>query len=297
MPTLLSADTQTTLRAVKAYNAAKEDSRIRANLLGLHVEGPYIAKEQAGAQKPEHIRVYDEAEYRTIYDSSQGNIKRWSVAPEVPGAKEFADFAKDNGIALSVAHSNADFDTVLTAFSWGYRHVTHFYSCISTITRRAGFRVPGVLEAAYYLDDMDVEIIADGCHLPPALLQYVCKFKDHSRIALVTDAMRAAGQDVENSFLGSMNDPLPVVIEDGVAKMLDRMAFAGSIATADRLVRNMCKCGLSIVEAVKMMTINPLEMMGLTIRKGQIREGYDADLCIFDEDIKVHKVFCMGKEI
>lgn len=297
MPTLLSADEQTTLRAVDAYNRAKNDTRIRANLLGLHIEGPYISRDQAGAQKPEHIRPFDYTEYSRIYDRSGGDIKRWSVAPEIEGAGEFANFAKVHGIALSIAHSNADFDTVLQAFPLGYTHITHFYSCISSITRRMGFRVPGVLEAAYYLDDMDVELIADGCHLPLTLLQYVCKFKDHDRIALVTDAMRAAGQDVKESFLGCMDDPLPVIIEDGVAKMSDRMAFAGSIATADRLVANMCKCGLSIVDAVKMMTANPLRMMGLNIKKGRILEKYDADICVFDEQFMVKKVFCMGNEI
>lgn len=297
MPTLLSADEKNILRAIDAYLQAKKDPRIRANLLGIHVEGPYISAAQAGAQKPEHIRAFDKAEYTRIYERSNGNIKRWSVAPEVEGAEEFAAFAKENGIALSIAHSNADMDTVIKAFDWGFNHVTHFYSCISTITRKGGFRVPGVLEAAYYLDDMNVELIADGCHLPLSLLQYVCKFKDHNRIALVTDAMRAAGQETQTSFLGSMDDPLPVIVEDGVAKLLDRSAFAGSVATADRLVANMVKAGISLQEAVQMVTAYPLDMMGLSQRKGRIRRGLDADLCIFDENVHVKTVFCMGEQI
>ena len=297
MPTLLSADSKTTLRAVDSYKNALEDKRIRANLIGLHVEGPYISPAQAGAQKPEHIRHFDPTEYRYIWDASCGNIKRWSVAPEVPGAEAFAEFANANGIALSIAHSDADFDTILKAFDMGYRHVTHFYSCISTITRRGGFRVPGILEAAYYLDDMNVELIADACHLPISLLQFVSKFKKSDRIALITDAMRAAGQNVETSFLGSMDDPTPVIIEDGVAKMSDRMAFAGSIATADRLIRNMIQSGSSLIDAVKMMTENPLKMMNLSLKKGKIAVGYDADICIFDENINVKNVFCLGKPV
>jgi N-acetylglucosamine-6-phosphate deacetylase len=294
MPTLLSADTGATLRAVKAYLKALEDPRIKSNLIGIHMEGPYISPEQAGAQKPEHIREFDPKEYQKIYDTAQGNIKRWSVAPEVSGAAEFAEFARENGIALSIAHSNADFDTVMKAFEQGYRQITHFYSCVSTITRRNGFRVPGILEAGYFLDDMDVEIIADGCHIPKTLLQYVCKFKKHDRVALVTDAMRAAGQDVKESFLGSMDDPLPVVIEDGVAKMLDRKAFAGSVATADVLVRNIVNCGVPLQDAVAMMTVNPLRMTGLNLKKGKLESGYDADICVFDEDIQVCNVFTMG---
>ena len=295
MPTLLSASTDAILSALENYKAAKKDSRVRANLLGVHIEGPYISPEQSGAQKPEHIRCFDREEYAAIFNAAEGNIKRWSVAPEVEGAEEFAKFAKANGITLSIAHSNADFDTVLSAYDMGYRHVTHLYSCVSTIVRRGGFRVAGVLEAAYFIDGMNVEIIADGCHLPKSLLAYVAKFKKCENIALITDAMRAAGQDVRESFLGSREDPLPVIVEDGVAKLSDRSAFAGSIATADRLVRNMVACGVPLASAVKMMTSNPIEMMGLDVKKGRLDAGYDADLCIFDEDINIEKVICGGK--
>ncbi|MBQ1260006.1 MAG: N-acetylglucosamine-6-phosphate deacetylase [Clostridia bacterium] len=297
MPTLLSADTENTIRAVRAYKKAKSDPRIKADLIGLHIEGPYISPHQAGAQKPEHIRAFDEREYKAIVKEGDGHIKRWSVAPEIDGVEKFAAFAKENRITLSIAHSNADLDTVLRAYEMGFHHITHFYSCVSTIVRRGGFRVPGVLEAGYYIDGMNVEIIADGCHLPHSLLRYVVKFKDRDRVALITDAMRGAGQTEGKSFLGSMDDPLPVIIEDGVAKLEDRSAFAGSVATADRLVRNMLMCGLSIPEAIQMITVNPISMMGLDLKKGRIAPGYDADICVFDSDINVKKVFCGGEPV
>lgn len=295
MPTLLSADTDATLRAIESYKAAKSDSRIRCNLIGLHVEGPYISPYQAGAQKPEHIRSFNEAEYKRIYDASDGHIKRWSVAPEVDGAEGFARFAKENGIALSIAHSNADIDTVYRAFDMGFQHVTHLYSCTSTIVRKGGFRVPGVLEAAYLIDEMNVEIIADGCHLPHSLLSYVTKFKKNENIALITDAMRGAGQTEGESFLGSRDDPLPVIIEDGVAKLCDRSAFAGSVATADRLLRNMLICGVPLCDAVRMLTVNPLKMMNLDLHKGILIPGFDADICVFDGDVNVKHVICNGE--
>jgi N-acetylglucosamine-6-phosphate deacetylase len=152
-----------------------------------------------------------------------------------------------------------------------------------------------VLEAAYLIDGMNVEIIADGCHLPHSLLAYVAKFKKNENIALITDSMRAAGQDTLTSYLGSADDPLPVVIEDGVAKLCDRSAFGGSIATADRLVRNMVECGVPLASAVKMMTSNPIRMMGLDVKKGSLLCGYDADICIFDEGINIQSVICGGK--
>ena len=295
MPTFLSADKKSILTAIKRYHNAKNDHRISPSLLGIHIEGPYISASQAGAQKPEHIRKFDESEYTEIYAASNGDIKRWSVAPEIEGAEKFAEFARENGIALSIAHSSADFDSVVSAYELGFRHITHLYSCMSTIIRRGGFRVPGVLEAAYYIDGMNVEIIADGCHIPASLLSYVTKFKNCDRIALISDSMRAAGQNVTKSYLGSMNDPLPVIIEDGVAKLEDRSAFAGSIATADRLIRNMVNVGVPLYSAVKMMTVNPIRMMGLDVKKGALLEGYDADICVFDKDINIKKVFCKGK--
>ena len=295
MPTLLSADTEGLLRAVSGYLDALSDTRIHANLLGIHVEGPYISPKQAGAQKPEHIRKFLPEEYTGIADFAMGNIRRWSVAPEVEGADRFAEFAKDRGIALSIAHSDADLDTVRRAFDLGYRHVTHFYSCVSTITRRNGYRVAGILEAGYLMDEMDIEIIADGSHIPPDLLRYVMKFKDSDHIALVTDAMRAAGQDVSESFLGSARDPLPVIVEDGVAKLTDRTAFAGSVATADMLLKTMLKIDTPLPVAVKMLTENPIRMMRLDVKKGLLLAGYDADICILDPDINVKKVFVMGR--
>ena len=295
MPTLLSADTDGLLRAISGYKSALSDERIKANLLGIHVEGPYISPYQAGAQKPEHIRRFNPEEYSLIADFAEGNIRRWSVAPEVEGADAFADFARGRGITLSIAHSNADYETMLRAYELGYRHITHFYSCVSTITRRDGYRVPGVLESGYLIENMDVEIIADGSHLPPALLSFVRRFKGEEHIALVTDAMRAAGENVTESFLGSPLDPLPVIVEDGVAKLTDRSAFAGSVATADMLIRNMLKIDTPLPIAVKMMTVNPLRMMNLDVKKGLLKEGYDADICVFDREVNVERVLVGGE--
>lgn len=295
MPTLLSASTPHTIQAVKHYVEATKDSTIQCNLLGLHLEGPYLSPRQAGAQKPENIRDFLPEEYRAIYEASQGTIGRWSVAPERKGAEEFAAFARERGIALSIAHSDADFDTIVRAYDMGFHHVTHLYSGMSTVTRKGGFRIAGVVEAAFYLDGMNVEIIADGCHLPDSLLKLILKVKKPGTVALITDAMRAAGQNVAESFLGSRKDPLPVIIEDGVAKMTDRQAFAGSIATPDRLVRTMLGIGISLEEAVRMVTVYPLRMMGVGRTKGEIRPGFDADLCLFDSEINVERVLIKGR--
>ena len=295
MPTSVSADTASIKRAIEIYKSAETDPRIPCNLLGLHLEGPYISRLQAGAQKPEHCRAFDPKEYEYLNEISAGAIKRWSVAPEMEGVDRFAEFAHKNGITLSIAHTNASFDQVLHAYDVGFRHITHFYSCTSTVWREKGFRVAGVIEAAYYLDGMNVELIADGKHLPNSLLKLITKLKSTDNIAVCTDAIRAAGQDVTESFLGTPEDPTPVIIEDGVAKLLSREAFGGSIATTDRLIRTMMGVGVSLTDAVKMVTVNPLRMMNVGATKGELKIGYDADVCLFDDEINVKQVFVGGR--
>lgn len=176
------------------------------------------------------------------------------------------------------------------------RHVTHLYSCMSTITRRNAYRYAGALEAAYMMDDMTVEIIADGVHLPASLLKYVCKFKGPDKIALVTDSMRGAGMPEGETILGSLKDGQRVIIEDGVAKLPDRSAFAGSVATADRLVRTIVSlAGVQLADAVKMMTLTPARIMKVDDCKGSLAVGKDADIVIFDEEINVKTTIIGGK--
>ena len=155
-----------------------------------------------------------------------------------------------------------------------------------------------MVEAAYLIDDMDVEIIADGVHLPKSLLQFVYKFKGPDRTALCTDSMRGAGMPDGESILGSLEKGQKVIIEDGVAKLPDRTAFAGSVATTDRLVRTMVQLAeVPLVDAVKMMTLTPARIMKIDGAKGSIEVGKDADFVIFGENIDVSHTIIEGKVI
>jgi N-acetylglucosamine-6-phosphate deacetylase len=220
-------------------------------------------------------------------------IRRWSFAPELPGAAEFQQALADRGVTASAGHSDAIYDDLLAAYNGGLRLITHMYSCTSTITREKGFRRLGVIEFAYLYDDVVVEAIADGCHIPKELFRLLYKIKGGDGICLVSDAMNCCGIDTEFSSIGGV----PCKIKNGVACLLDESAFAGSIATADWLVRFCVKdVGLPVAEAVKMITVNPAKVMGLT-KKGRLAAGMDADLVIFDEDIRIQKVFVSGKEV
>lgn len=297
VPTTISADFSQTLFAVEQFLEAKKDPNIRCNLLGLHLEGPYLNPAMAGAMRPEQLKPPCKEEYMRLWEASQGNIIRWTAAPELEGGLELGKTMAQLGVVMSIGHSDADYDTVSRAFDNGYSMVTHLYSACSSIKRIGGFRHAGIVEAAYLLDDLRVEIIADGCHLPHSLLQFVTKFKRPDTVALITDAMRASGQDVTESYLGSADCPQPVIIEDGVAKLLDRQAFGGSIATTDRLVRTMVQAGTPLPQAVQMMTQTPLSFLCPELKKGRVAEGYDADLLLFDDNIAITSIYLMGEKV
>jgi N-acetylglucosamine-6-phosphate deacetylase len=201
-----------------------------------------------------------------------------------------------NGILPAIAHTDAVYEDVIEAFNSGYTLATHFYSAMSGVTRRNAFRYAGVIESAYLIDNMDVEIIADGVHLPAPLLKLICKIKGTQHTALITDAMRGAGMAPGESILGSLKDGIKVIIEDGVAKMPDRTAFAGSVATFDRLVRNMVKLAeVPLIEAVRMASETPARIMNIKDKKGSLEKGKDADIVIFNNDIQVDTTIVNGK--
>lgn len=296
IPTATSGELETTLAMERAYEQAVRENECGADMPGLHFEGPYFAMAQRGAQDPRHLRNPEPEEYLRILDNCK-HILRWSIAPELPGALELGKELKRRGILAAIGHSDAEHEEVEAAWEAGYTHVTHLYSGMSTVHRRNLFRHGGVVEAAYLIDDMTVEIIADGKHLPAELLQFVYKFKGPEKTALITDSMRGAGMPDGPSVLGHYQSGLPVVIDDGVAKLTDLSGFAGSVATTDRLVRNMVQMArVPLTHAVIMATRTPARIMGFRDR-GEIAEGLRADLVLFDADIRVSHVIVNGRTV
>ena len=297
LPTSLTSTKEEILRILGVYEGANRNNKNGAQFLGMHLEGPYIAMNQKGAQDPRYIRDPLPEEYEEIL-TKFSCIKRWSAAPELKGAIEFGRYVKSKGVLPALAHTDAIYEEVVKAFENGYTLATHLYSAMSGVTRRNSFRFAGVVESAYIIDDMDVEIIADGVHLPAPLLKLVYKIKGADRTALITDAIRSAGTDVTESILGSIDNGVKVIIEDGVAKLSDRTSFAGSIATADRLVRSMISLAdVSLEDAVKMISATPARILGVLNKKGTLAAGKDADIIIFDNNINVSMTMINGKII
>ncbi len=294
LPTTLSASPEELIQTLNAYETANKKNIDGAQFLGMHLEGPYFAMAQRGAQDPRFIRDPDPAEYAEIL-SRFSSIKRWSAAPELKGAIEFGRYMKSHGVLPAVAHTDAIYEDVLAAFENGFTLATHLYSGMSGVTRKNAFRYAGVIESAFIIDEMDVEIIADGIHLPSPLLKLVYKIKGADRTALITDAMRAAGMPPGESMLGSLHNGLKVIVEDGVAKLPDRASFAGSVATADRLVRSMVfAADVPLLDAIKMITSTPARILGVSDRKGSLVAGKDADIVIFDDNINIEMTIIAG---
>ena len=295
-PSISAAPTEVIIKSLSGINEYEKRESVRPDFLGLHLEGPYLNPNACGAMPAGYIREPDRDEYMDLLNRFP-NIKRWALAPELPGSVEMVKELTKRGVLTAVGHSDAFFDDVMAVRSEGTNSITHFYSLTSTVRRKNAYRYAGTLEAGYLYDDIFVEVIADGCHLPKPLLQLIYKVKGEDRIMLITDGISASGVDENDGKQYYSQMGKPIVVEDGVAKVPSRECFAGSIATTDRLIRTMVNIAeVPLHSAVKMASLTPAAYLGVADRKGSVEVGKDADLLIFDEGVNVKSVYVRGRK-
>lgn len=285
--------------ALKAFRKAEERTGPLpgSRPFGIHLEGPYFCDAQRGAQDPRYLKDPSPDHYEPLLDEYP-EILRVSAAPELPGALELGRRLRLRGVLASAGHTDATFEQIEEAVDAGYTHMTHLYSGMSGVRRIRARRVAGAVEAGLLLDSLTVEIIADGVHLPPSLLRLIYKCKGPSRIALVTDALRAAGMPEGEYKLGSSDDGQKVIVDEGVAWLPDRSAFAGSVALANRLVRNMVElAGAPLREAVKMMSLTPARIIGIDSVAGSLDPGKRADIVLLDDRLDVKMTIVEGATV
>ena len=286
----LSSSTIPMIRAA-AETTEKMMAEPDSPVLGLHLEGHYFNMEMAGGQIPENIKNPDPEEYIPLLEETHC-IKRWDAAPELPGAMQFGKYITAKGVLASVGHTQAEFEDIQTAYEAGYTHATHFYNAMPGFHKRKEYKYEGTVESVYLTDGMTVEVIADGIHLPATILKLVYKLKGVENTCLVTDALAYAANEG--------NEPIDprYIIEDGVCKMADHSALAGSLATMDVLVRTMVKkASIPLEDAVRMASETPARLIGVSDRKGALSKGKDADIVILDKELNVRCVWSMGKVV
>lgn len=257
-------------------------------ILGLHLEGPYFNKEKAGGQMPEYITAPKKADYEMLMNSTNC-IKRWDEAPELPGTEDFGRCCIHHGILPAIAHTKAEYMDVKRAWDVGFTHATHFYNAMTGFHKVREYKHEGTVESIYAIPDMTVEAITDGIHVPPTILKIIYMFKGVEKTALITDALSCSASDSNHVF-----DPR-VIIEDGVCKLADRSALAGSIATMDRVVATAVKkVGIPLADVIRMTSETPAHIMGEDDHIGTLRKGYDANIVIYDADIQLQFVMQKG---
>ncbi len=275
------------LQNIADFKKNKNSKITGAEILGVHLEGPFISPNRMGAQNPEFIKKPDIDLFKKFQDLAQGEIKLVTIAPEVPGAQELIKYLTQTGVVSSIGHSDANFSESKQAIDLGVSHCTHLYNAMSSFHHRT----PGVAVAVLGDERVRAELIADGIHVDPEVLKLTLKIKTAEQLLLVTDAMRAQCLCDGEYDLGGQK----VWVKQGAARLASGV-LAGSVLTLNQAFFNMQNyTGCSLKEAVKMASENPAKQLGIFDRKGSIKIGKDADLVLLDAKASVRATLCLGQ--
>lgn len=296
LPTTMTCADEVLEKMISCYLEAVKSSTGGAQLLGLHLEEPFFSAKNKGAQPVGEQRIPTREFLERIIRLAQGHILRWDEAPELPNTDVFAQVMRENNIMASIAHTNAIADQANAAFDMGFSHITHFYSATTTGQKINGIVYSGVNEATLLRDEITIELICDGRHIPKEHMLLAYRIKGADRIALITDAMRAAGTNATHSILGAKHGGVPVVIKDDVAQLPDFSFYAGSVGTMDRALRVAhVQYGIPLVDVSRMLSLTPARLSRCADRKGSLETGKDADIVVMDDHFNVRQVYVQGK--
>lgn len=286
LASILTDTEEQTSRAISQCIEYQASAGKGAQLLGIHLEGPFLASEFKGAM-PEHLLKKGSVDLAASYQrQANGNIRYITVSPEVEGVLELIPKLRELGIVVAMGHSGADYDTSMAAIQAGSAACTHTFNAMAPLHQHRPAIIGAALESDVYC-----EMICDGLHLHPAIVRLLWKTKGPQRLVAITDSIMAAGLPDGNYHLG-VNQ---VVVEKGDAKLASDGTRAGSTLTQDRALRNLLSfTGLPLEEILPVLTENPAKLIGVYDRKGSIEDGKDADLVVLDEQNQVADVFLQG---
>ena len=288
MPTLTSTPYEKTLKAIKHYAETKNNAP-GAKYIGLHLEGPFLSTKRLGAMVGENVRKPSSEELGEYVKAGEGNIKVITIAPEIENAEETIAFALENGITVSMGHTDASFDEAEKGVLWGITRSTHTYNAMSPLNHRE----PNALGCALTNDNVDCELICDFFHIHPKVCKLTFDIKGSDRIIMITDSEVGAGLP-DGEFISAEGNKL--IIKDRQTRLPDGTISGGSSCLIDG-IKNMVSVGVRLEDAVKAATINPARSVGMDDRLGSLKVGKYADIVICDTELNIKYVIVDGKII
>ena len=289
LATTVTAGPEDTCRAVERIaryiTQQYESSQMSAEVLGIHLEGPFISKERSGVHPPQWIQAPSAEMLNRFLQAAAGNARLMTIAPEVMGAIPCMEAAQKAGLVISIGHTDANYEQTRLAISHGARNATHTYNAMRPFSHRD----PGVIGAVLTSPEISAELIADGVHVEEGAMKLLLQAKGAERVILVSDGLSATGMPDGKYMLGDFE----VTVTNGVCRNAAGI-LAGSTLTLDRALQNIVNLDVPLANAVRMLTLNPASLLGIEFKKGSLRTGADADVVLLDEDLHVAEVWARG---
>ena len=290
LPTTLTASVAQLRASMQAARDLQHMSYQGASVLGVHLEGPFIERSKKGAQNPDYIQNPAVDAVATLLDGQLDLVKKITIAPDVPNAVDAIAWLTSHGVIASLGHSDATYACAHQAILAGASHGTHLFNAMRGIHHRDG----GLAGACLLHDEVLCELIADGHHVAPEMMQLAFRLKGKDRLALITDAIAATGKPDGEYQLGG----LKVSVHGEISLLEDGKTLAGSTLTMDRAVKNMVEqVGVNLSDALYMASATPANALGFGDCKGQIEQGFDADFVVLDEQLRIVATYVDGREI
>ena len=287
--TTLTASTEATCRSAEGISkyivAQHATEEARAEVLGIHFEGPFISPLRRGVHPQEWIKQPSAELLDKFLHAAAGNARILTLAPEIFGAMPCIDAARKAGMVVALGHTDATYEQARAAIARGARHAVHVYNAMRPFSHRDS----GVIGAVLTSPEVSAELIADGVHVDEPAMRLLLQAKGAGRVILVSDGTAAAAMPDGTYTLGS----LEVTVSGGVCRNAEGK-LAGSTLTLDRALRNVVALGASLADAVRMLTLNPASLLGIEFKKGALRVGADADIVLLDESLHVVGVWARG---
>jgi N-acetylglucosamine-6-phosphate deacetylase len=289
LATTVTAGSDDTCRAVegmaKYITTQHSTSQPRAEILGIHFEGPFLSKERRGAQPAEFLQPPSAEFLQRLLHAASGNARILTIAPELLGAMPCIDAARSLGMVVSIGHTDATYEQARAAVAHGAHHATHVYNAMRPFSHRD----PGVIGAVLTTPELTAELIADGVHVDEIAMKVLLQAKGARGVVLISDGISATGMPDGQYMLGDVH----VTVSGGICRTPEGR-LAGSTLTLDRALRNVVKLGVPLASAVQMLTLNPATVLGIEFKKGALRTGADADIVLLNDALEIAQVYTRG---